>query len=323
VGTSRADSITYCTSLTAELDGVVESALAVIYRCEFGVWCAGWRDDGQMSKFLELVSAVPDKKRIYHYTSQAGLLGIVQSKALWASSIRHLNDSVEFGYSIELVRENLGRRLGAERGPWNGFYGEVLNSLGAVEGQMLFVASFSEEGDLLSQWRAYTPNAIGFSLGFESRDLLHIAAGRGFGLLRCVYDRLEQDALLDDLIDTAGNDAMRQGALSALEAFLLGFYMLAPAFKHPSFSEEREWRLVSGLVSPDDAATKFRRGKSMLIPYSEIELTDDRGKMPIGEIIVGPTPHMHEAITSVRYLAISRGLASCRVEGSRTPYRAW
>src|ERR1700733_4591483 len=34
---------------------------------------------------------------IYHYTSQAGLMGIVAEKAIWATNIHCLNDSREFG----------------------------------------------------------------------------------------------------------------------------------------------------------------------------------------------------------------------------------
>jgi hypothetical protein len=63
---------------------------------------------------------------IYHYTSQQGLLGIVNGKSLWVSSIRHLNDAAEFGYSVEMIREILTRRLRAERGPWNTYYGTIL-----------------------------------------------------------------------------------------------------------------------------------------------------------------------------------------------------
>jgi len=44
----------------------------------------------QMDPIQRLTSAVPDSSIIFHYTSQNGLLGIIKSKSLWASSIRHL-----------------------------------------------------------------------------------------------------------------------------------------------------------------------------------------------------------------------------------------
>jgi len=49
-----------------------------------------------------LSQASPKPKTIYHYTSQEGLLGIIQEGLLRVSSIRHLNDSAELIYAIEI-----------------------------------------------------------------------------------------------------------------------------------------------------------------------------------------------------------------------------
>jgi hypothetical protein len=282
-----------------------------------------WEQDHLMNHLQKFASAVPEKDRIFHYTSQAGLLGIVQSKSLWASSIRHLNDSAEFSYSVELLRENLNRRLRAEHGPWNDYYGAILENLDIVRGQILFVASFSEDGDLLSQWRAYTPNGLGFSVGFRHTDLVRMAKNQGFGLVKCIYDRADQDALLGEVVDYVADARSGVGHEAAAEHFLREFYVTAAALKHPSFSEEHEWRLISRLVDPDNTETKFRPGKSMLIPYGEIKLADENEKIPVAEIIVGPTPHTDESVASLRYLVISNGLPGCRVVASPTPYRAW
>ncbi len=92
-----------------------------------------------MSVIVKLKAAVPEKETIYHYTSQEGLLGIVRTKCLWVNSIRHLSDSAEFGYSVDLVREKLTYRLQKEHGPWNGFYGAVLERLDAIKDMTLFV----------------------------------------------------------------------------------------------------------------------------------------------------------------------------------------
>lgn len=47
---------------------------------------------------------------LYHYTSQAGLLGITASRSVWASKIHYLNDGKEFALSVELVREYVAER---------------------------------------------------------------------------------------------------------------------------------------------------------------------------------------------------------------------
>jgi hypothetical protein len=41
---------------------------------------------------------------LYHYTDATGLLGIVQSRAIWATHIRYLNDAQEFDYAADLAR---------------------------------------------------------------------------------------------------------------------------------------------------------------------------------------------------------------------------
>jgi hypothetical protein len=44
---------------------------------------------------LELATDSPPPI-LYHYTSQDGLLGILDSKSIWASKVQYLNDEQEF-----------------------------------------------------------------------------------------------------------------------------------------------------------------------------------------------------------------------------------
>jgi hypothetical protein len=276
-----------------------------------------------MNAIQELMSAVPEKETIFHYTSQEGLLGIIQTKSLWASSIRHLSDSAEFGYSVELVREKLKRRLQAERGAWNGFYGAVLEGLDAVKDMTLFVGSFSENSDLLSQWRAYTPNGTGFSVGYKYSYLKSLADSQGFSIVKCSYRESEHDTILNELINIAGEAVIDGNFEKAVTAFFVGLFHVAPALKHPSFSEEQEWRLFSNIISLGDPATRFRAGKSMLIPYVEFKLADSTDKMSVSQIFVGPTPHRDQSISSLTFLLLAHGINDCAIVASLTPYRSW
>lgn len=45
---------------------------------------------------------------IFHYTSGDGLLGILSSDTIWATSIHHLNDGKEFSHARELVQASGG-----------------------------------------------------------------------------------------------------------------------------------------------------------------------------------------------------------------------
>lgn len=61
--------------------------------------------------------------------------------------------------------------------------------------------------------------------------------------------------------------------------------LLASYFKHPSFSEEKEWRLIVKLDYAPDEDIKFREGKTYLIQY--IELPFDFSFL--SSIVIGPT----------------------------------
>jgi hypothetical protein len=44
---------------------------------------------------------------LYHYTTQAGLLGVLESKSIWATHMLHLNDSSEVRLGIEMFNRCL------------------------------------------------------------------------------------------------------------------------------------------------------------------------------------------------------------------------
>jgi hypothetical protein len=41
--------------------------------------------------------------KLYHYTNQSGLIGIITNRETWATHIRYLNDSAEFEYAVDLA----------------------------------------------------------------------------------------------------------------------------------------------------------------------------------------------------------------------------
>src|ERR1035437_8040735 len=49
-------------------------------------------------------------KYLYHYTSQKGLFGILQTNKLWMTNILYLNDSSEFTHTLDLVKSELENR---------------------------------------------------------------------------------------------------------------------------------------------------------------------------------------------------------------------
>ena len=51
-------------------------------------------------------------ERLYHYnhyTTTAGLLGIIQQQEIWATHTQYLNDLREFRHAVDIVRDELKR----------------------------------------------------------------------------------------------------------------------------------------------------------------------------------------------------------------------
>lgn len=145
----------------------------------------------------------------------------------------------------------------------------------------VMVASFSEEGDQLSQWRGYASDSRGVSIGFDLRNIRPPSnIGTAVTFAPCLYKQLEKRALLkaifahfrnglQDWSDSVVNLAQKkvregivpgpqfgQKLVSEHQEELntamrqghatLQFDLLraAPLLKNEGFAEEKEWRLV-------------------------------------------------------------------------------
>jgi hypothetical protein len=272
---------------------------------------------------LELLKRpVPDY--LYHYTSIDGLHGIIKDRSIWASMIHYLNDAAELKTAISICREILTKELRQTSdfamkdvvGVWNA----VLDDL--LEETHICVVSFTEQPDLLSQWRAYCPPDGGYTIGFRTSSLEACLHEQGFVLVPCVYDKSEQENTLGRWVgDTIGalNEIaqeidknltpheeivakIHQMEVKVEERFVKEFHRIAPVFKHSKFSEEEEWRAISA----PDPQLKFRIRRTMLFPYYEIKLNTQ--KFPVEKFIVGPSPHQKLAENSLKRFLRSEGI---------------
>ncbi len=197
-------------------------------------------------------------------------------------------------------------------------------------GNLVFSASFCEEGDLLSQWRAYRGKGGGYSIGF---DFFHILRrlNRNCVLRRVIYDETEQIRLVDSTIDAFLSTLLLQTKGKSIEdvtatflpALCMAFYSTIGeymfSFKHPNFHEEKEWRLIHS--SNIDLTTNrscnpplFRSFDGNIIPYIAVNfeetvrasIDDTYGfPFPITELYIGPTISDELNIHSIRILLTS------------------
>lgn len=254
-----------------------------------------------------------------HYTDPNGLMGVIGNGTLWATNIKFLNDEQEFNHAIELITEILDSpKIQPDDPKWDvkeRFVDKLttrLKSLSELKTEDIFTLSFSEKTDLLSQWRGYCPND-GYSIIIELNKYFESIKPqfKSIYLFRCLYDKEEKTEKLRLLLNkywkkyyAAKTDTTKNNILHQLSR---EFMLLASHFKHPSFEEEAEHRIVVVFDQEDRANIKFRKGRFSLIPYIALPFSIEY----IKKICIGPTAKKELA---------NRGLTSYIENITKTPY---
>lgn len=270
---------------------------------------------------------------LYHYTSLAGLKEIVEDQVLWASNAHYLSDMKEIQHAQDLLMHDIVERLpGADAEA-----AEVLTQLRhwllerGVGRHQLFLCSFTEEGNLLSQWRGYTPHGLGVSLGFPASLIVRLAAAQDYRLVKCVYDAERQQRLIASLIEavfeavrTTPGAGGKSGYYPVFDTFIDDLLLLSAVLKHGSFREEREWRVISPVYEDlSDPAVRYRVGRFTLIPYRDFSIAAERGApIELDELVIGPSSSLALSMDSIPQYLASRGVRPRRgVHSCGIPYR--
>jgi len=290
-----------------------------------------------------LPARVPDT--LYHYTTQAGLIGIIRDDEIWATHTQYLNDRREYIHALELVRNEIkDRRTGATGQEEKAALDEMIAAVKAdVQSINVCVCSFSEDGDSLSQWRAYGGSTAGFAIGFHGEFLAAKAKNENAFLVPCIYQSEQQQAIVKRFIDIVFEEILaHRDVKEADDEFffwrhggnLLPYlHRLAPVIKDQSFKDEREWRIISRPLMCTLERFSYRQGKSTIVPYYRFPLSktvEEVGQPRLRKVVIGPTPNPPLSSMSVGSLLASRRLASNLTPGgpvlvkeSTIPYRAW
>lgn len=284
---------------------------------------------------------------LYHYTSQKGLLGILQSNKLLMTNILYLNDSSEHRHTLDLLItevEKRGKLLPPPKG--------LLSSKITQEDDIInkthdtfkllkmfrdsdfnrknkfkcYVFSLSKKDDDLSQWRSYCPREGGFSIGFDYKRLSSIIKknNKGYTIQECEYDPVEKQKLIRSLLDYIHPGFEKHKNISPRSVsvnILIKTIFFSSFIKDTSFKDEQEYRIINN--GTNFGKLNHCEGKSMIIPYIEFSPVDDDNKLPISRIIVGPTPHPELSKSSVLSLLKSENYEGVDVEISNIPYRSW
>lgn len=233
----------------------------------------------------EMHDAVPE--RLHHYTTVGGLQGIIETGTLWASDVRFMNDSSELQYAIDLIDEVFWQVLEEEADP------EVKNSLthragianGFEIGRQPFIACLCEDDDLLSQWRGYGYQDASVSLGFDLSMLSRFdELPPQTHLRKVVYNQAQQRhevqmvvrAWLEGItsLRAEGRTLDELFPYPAIWALQIALYDHHLCFKHPSFSEEQEWRFIKLLDLRAEVGLMEERKRAEVQAFNDEKLKD-------------------------------------------------
>lgn len=266
---------------------------------------------------MQAVDAAPEI--LYHYTTADGALGILGSGTVRATMIHYMNDSQELRYALDMTEEVVFDSTDGSPEYARAVCAEFLK---AVQLIAVYVFSLSPHKDQLSQWRAYAGGA-GYAIGIAGCRLRAVAAAHNGSLVKCVYAVDAQRQLLAPIVKemvsaaTISQSDAHGGGL--IEGFAARFTLAAATIKHPSFREEDEWRLVSGLGVKQETV-RYRLGRGLVVPYTEWSLRGD-GQYPIATVVVGPTLPSGLASRSLHHLTVGSFGWPVKVEFSDSPLR--
>ena len=287
------------------------------------------------------------KERIFHYTSLATLVKIIENQTLWATDINCLNDKTEFKHGITLIKKILsGTTTESNRLLFKSLEEEMYRLTSTER----YVVCFSNDGDLKSQWREYGFEGKGVSIGFNRRNLKSSLTQNLIGKY-LLYDIDKQEQVLNILVqksvefflsikDNFGWNPYRFEQFAAVRIldFLQG---VISDYKNSSFKEELEYRLEYSIeltankrYKPD---IKFRGNKRNIIPFVELEteyhyLQRTKKKdeimptlllkqLPIEEIVIGPSLDFDSVSYGIKKLLEKHNYSNIELKPSSIPYR--
>lgn len=289
-------------------------------------------------KKIEISTMFDEKKHdiLYHYCTTETFLSIIRNKILWMSDINTMNDFSEMHWAYQRFEEAAGSVMeivGRE------FLDEIDLIISSSQARILpMLTSFSTDGDVLSQWRAYTNDGTGIAVGFDSRKISSLSVRIG----SIEYSREKQVKHLAGLIllmheNCIGLSGKKRDDLIFEHSSNMGVDMAF--FKNSAFSEEKEVRIIratnpifiggnmtlsdpGGSGEPESRKKlpiQFRSGRSGgIVPYVEMPL-GGLGKNLIKEIIIGPKSVNNGNEVS---MALSRyGYSGYKILHSQATYR--
>lgn len=282
---------------------------------------------GEVLREFDLEANSSLSQSLYHYTGPSGIVGIIETKALWLTHIRFLNDITEFRTMLKVAEAALDAYAGGEKAKIIGMLKSQL--LKDLQATAVCVCSLSTKRDDLSQWRAYSHGDVGYSIGFRTEKLKKLCEQSSAFLMKCVYDEEAQIAIIHRGIDKSIEHFVTSPVI-LYESLKHTLCTLGSMCKDKSFKDEAEVRLVyPNTMQVSKSPLFFRTSNTSPIPYCKLSLGDKNVDENVEEIICGPTPDPELSELGASILLACNSKSNTRLEPSplvkrsSIPFRNW
>jgi hypothetical protein len=264
---------------------------------------------------------------LWHYTDTAGATGIIREGVLRFGDAAFLNDRTERWYGRNLVAEVLA---GEAPIAWE-MFGRHRPSIGTILrvaadfareaplSSTLFLCSFSETPQSISQWQRYAADGHGYCLGFDAKALSRSGSG---ALVKMAYRRSRQIDIISRQIAKLVR-AYLEGAFSLRSGLSTGERTAAAAMrivlelepvtlelKNPTFEDEKEWRLIREFgIADAELSLEFAIRGAYPKPFLPISFGTDAvaTPLPLRQVVCGPRLDEELAIPAMQQLLRASG----------------
>ena len=287
------------------------------------------------------IKQLVEGNELYHYTSAAGIMGIIEFNKFWVSRSNFLNDESELNYIYEVIERVCKKNINDFKA-----YNQLLETIQrkresedyyyeSLENRMkkgYYILSFSTRKDSITLWSEYS-NFRGYSMAFDYKLLIERILTQNPGLAcwhgQVIYDTEEQDHLIiEALLNTRRNHSKSNLNNRDFERWAEDFMKICTIysmfFKKECFKEECEYRIVflacHETCEKDYLKMNFREKEGILIPYIEIDVTNNEQLLPMLSLIVAPKNSMNLGVRGITYFLQSKGY-SVPVIKSNIPLR--
>lgn len=256
---------------------------------------------------------------VYHYCDMNTFNSIITNGNLRICDITKSNDSMEILWITRYIEEIFNDVFQEEQKKTQYFGNEydskIYNDLLThyiddffKEEQRIYsfyACCFSEEGDLLSQWRGYADDGNGVSIGFDESIISKILNSMPLVKFeKVIYSEHIQKqkikgiakSLIEELKKLCRNGLsqaeLKEKSMKLFNVCFFKLFNLAVIMKNPFFKEEKEYRIFS-LMDFNKTSMDFElynieyfNRKNDLVPYINFDFSNN--KSIIKEIILGP-----------------------------------